>query len=50
MFLSLASKPRLTSFLVEPQNQGRWVSRFGSRNQQLQFGDLATNSPRQFLG
>jgi hypothetical protein len=29
------------SFLIEPQNQGRRVSRFGPQNWQLQFGDLA---------
>jgi hypothetical protein len=27
-------------FLVWPQNQGRWVSRFGPQNRQLRFGDL----------
>jgi hypothetical protein len=27
-------------FLVWPQNQGRRVSRFGSQNRQLRFGDL----------
>jgi hypothetical protein len=27
-------------FLVQPQNQGRWVSRFGPQNRQLRFGDL----------
>jgi hypothetical protein len=27
-------------FLVEPQNQGRRVSRFEPQNQQLRFGDL----------
>jgi hypothetical protein len=32
---------RSTGFLVEPQNQGRQVSRFGPQNQQLRFGDLA---------
>jgi hypothetical protein len=31
---------RSTSFLVEPQNQGRRVFRFGPQNRQLQFGDL----------
>jgi hypothetical protein len=31
---------RSASFLVEPQNQGRWVSRFGHPNQQLRFDDL----------
>jgi hypothetical protein len=28
-------------FFVEPQNQGRRVSRFGSQNWQLRFDDLA---------
>jgi hypothetical protein len=32
---------RSAGFLVEPQNQGRPVSRFGPQNQQLWFGDLA---------
>jgi hypothetical protein len=27
-------------FLVEPQNQGSWVSRFELQNRQLRFGDL----------
>jgi hypothetical protein len=27
-------------FLVEPQNQGLQVSRFGPQNRQLRFGDL----------
>jgi hypothetical protein len=27
--------------LVEPQNQGRWISRFGPQNRQWRFGDLA---------
>jgi hypothetical protein len=31
---------RSANFLVEPQNQGRWVSRFGPQNWQLWFGDL----------
>jgi hypothetical protein len=31
---------RSAGFLVEPQNQGRRVSRFGHQNQQLRFGDL----------
>jgi hypothetical protein len=31
---------RSASFLVEPQNQGRRVSRFGSQNRQLRFSDL----------
>jgi hypothetical protein len=29
-----------TCFLVEPQNQGRRISRFEPQNRQLQFGDL----------
>jgi hypothetical protein len=33
-------KIRSTNFLVEPQNQGRRVSRFGPQNRQVQFGDL----------
>jgi hypothetical protein len=37
----LASKPVATSFLVWPQKQGWWVSRFGPQNWQLRFGDLA---------
>jgi hypothetical protein len=31
---------RSASFLVEPQNKGRRVSRFGCQNRQLRFGDL----------
>jgi hypothetical protein len=31
---------RSVGFLVEPQNQGRWISRFGPQNRQLWFGDL----------
>jgi hypothetical protein len=31
---------RSVCFLVEPQNQGRRVSRFGSQNWQFRFGDL----------
>jgi hypothetical protein len=31
---------RSVGFLVEPQNQGRWVSRFGPQNRQLRFSDL----------
>jgi hypothetical protein len=31
---------RSASFLVEPQNQGRRVFRFGSQYRQLQFSDL----------
>jgi hypothetical protein len=31
---------RSVSFLVEPQNQGRRVFRFGPQNWQLRFGDL----------
>jgi hypothetical protein len=31
---------RSTGFLVEPQNQGRRVSQFGSQNRQLWFHDL----------
>jgi hypothetical protein len=27
-------------FIVEPQNQGRRVFRFGPQNRQLRFGDL----------
>jgi hypothetical protein len=30
------------SFLVEPQNQSRRVSRFESQNRQLRFGDLCS--------
>jgi hypothetical protein len=37
---SLASKPVASGFLVEPQNQGRWVSKFGPRNRLQRFGDL----------
>jgi hypothetical protein len=33
-------KTKSVSFLVEPQNQGRWVSYFGPQNRQLQFGHL----------
>jgi hypothetical protein len=29
-----------TGFLVEPQNQGRWVSWFGPQNHQVRFGDF----------
>jgi hypothetical protein len=32
---------RSAGFLVETQNQGRWVSRFWPQNWQLSFGDLA---------
>jgi hypothetical protein len=32
---------RSAGFLVEPQNQGRRVSRFGPQNRQLRFGDLS---------
>jgi hypothetical protein len=31
---------RSTGFLVPPQNQGRWVSRFGPQNRQLEFDGL----------
>jgi hypothetical protein len=31
---------RSASFLVQPQNQGRRVFRFGPQNRQLRFGDL----------
>jgi hypothetical protein len=31
---------RSACFLVDPQNQGRRVSRFGPQNRQLWFGDL----------
>jgi hypothetical protein len=31
---------RSADFLVDPQNQGRWVSQFGPQNQHLQFGRL----------
>jgi hypothetical protein len=31
---------RNTSFLVEPQNQGRWVFQVETQNRQLWFGDL----------
>jgi hypothetical protein len=41
---------RSASFLVWPQNQGQQVFRLEPQNQQLQFGDLATKSPRRFLG
>jgi hypothetical protein len=32
---------RSASFLVEPQNQGRWISQFMPQNRQLRFGDLS---------
>jgi hypothetical protein len=31
---------RTAGFLVEPQNQGRRISRFGPQNRQLWFDDL----------
>jgi hypothetical protein len=31
---------RSAGLLVEPQKQGRRVSRFGTQNRQLRFGDL----------
>jgi hypothetical protein len=31
---------RTAGFLVEPQNQGRRISRFGPQNRQLWFGDV----------
>jgi hypothetical protein len=38
---AMHKETRNTSFLVEPQNQGRRVSWFGPQNRQLRFGDLA---------
>jgi hypothetical protein len=46
---TMHKETRSVGFLVEPQNQGRQVSRFGPRNQQLRFGDLVTKPPRLFL-
>jgi hypothetical protein len=37
---TMDKETRSVNFLVQPQNQGRWVSRFGLQNQQLRFGDL----------
>jgi hypothetical protein len=37
---TMHKETRSVGFLVEPQNQGRRVSRFGSQNWQLRFGDL----------
>jgi hypothetical protein len=38
---TMHNEMRSASFLVWPQNQGRRVSRFGTPNRQLRFGNLA---------
>jgi hypothetical protein len=40
MIRTVHKEMRSMCFLVEPQNQGRGVSRFGPQNRQLWFGDL----------
>jgi hypothetical protein len=35
---------RSAGFLVELQNQGRWVSWFGPQNWQVRFGDMGLKS------
>jgi hypothetical protein len=40
MVRTVHKEMRSMCFLVEPQNQGRGVSRFGPQNRQLWFGDL----------
>jgi hypothetical protein len=49
-FFGLASKPVVTVFSGLASKLVAWVSRFGPQNQYLRFGDLASKSPRQFLG
>jgi hypothetical protein len=39
-FYTVHKEMSSTGFLVEPQNQGRRVSRFGPQNRQLWFSDL----------
>jgi hypothetical protein len=43
---TIHKETRSTGFLVEPQNQGRRVSRFGPQNRQLRFRDLCLKTKR----
>jgi hypothetical protein len=43
---TIHKETRSTGFLVEPQNQGRRVSRFGPQIRQLRFRDLCLKTKR----